>query len=84
MKFSEEQIEQAREVPIQKLIGKDVGRRVTISCPFHSENTPSCVIYPDGDYNCFGCDANGQNAVDFLMAMGSSFTEVIEELLKYK
>lgn len=76
-------VEYARQVPIPTLLGLKVGRRQTIRCPFHEERTPSCVLYPDNSYYCFGCGANGQNSVDFLMGMGYKFSDCIEELLKY-
>jgi len=32
-----------------------------VLCPWHQENTPSCVISPDkGIFYCFGCNTNGQ------------------------
>jgi DNA polymerase I-like protein with 3'-5' exonuclease and polymerase domains len=31
-----------------------------IRCPFHDERTPSCQLYPDGHYHCFGCGAHGR------------------------
>src|SRR5262249_2376559 len=30
-----------------------------ILCPFHEEKTPSCHLYEDGHYHCFGCNAHG-------------------------
>jgi hypothetical protein len=30
-----------------------------ILCPKHEEKTPSCHVYPDGMYKCFGCGAYG-------------------------
>ena len=30
-----------------------------ILCPFHEEKTPSCHLYADGHYYCFGCKAHG-------------------------
>jgi hypothetical protein len=30
-----------------------------ILCPFHIEDTPSCVLYED-TYHCFGCGAHGK------------------------
>jgi Toprim domain/CHC2 zinc finger len=30
-----------------------------INCPFHDDRTPSCHLYPDGHYHCFGCKAHG-------------------------
>lgn len=79
-----EDLNKIRSVKILSLLGmQDMGRRVSIRCPIHNERSASMVIYPDGSYNCFGCNANGQNAIDFLIAMGASFQEAIEELKKY-
>ena len=33
--------------------------RGKICCPFHDDRTPSCQLYPDGHYHCFGCGAHG-------------------------
>lgn len=39
--------------------------RYVIVCPFHDEDTPSCMIYVNDDkYHCFGCQASG-DAIDF-------------------
>lgn len=36
------------------------GRNLTGLCPFHSEKTPSFVVYPEnGSFYCFGCGAGG-------------------------
>ncbi len=44
-----------RYVPLKK-----AGRTYKGLCPFHSEKTPSFVVYPDdGHYHCFGCGQNG-------------------------
>lgn len=75
------ELEQLRQIRIHKLLGiKDTGRRVSVRCPFHSDGTPSLTIYKDNSYHCFGCQANGQNAIDFLIQAGLSFTEAVEEL----
>jgi len=37
-------------------------------CPFHREETPSFVVYPDKHFHCFGCNAHG-SAFDFIMCM---------------
>jgi hypothetical protein len=41
--------------------GYDRGK---INCPFHEDRTPSCQLYNDGHYHCFGCGAHGQIAED--------------------
>lgn len=35
------------------------GNRLALCCPFHREEKPSMVVYPDGKYYCFGCGAWG-------------------------
>lgn len=41
--------------------------RYKMSCPFHSENTPSLMIFEDSNtYFCFGCGA-GYTVIDFIM-----------------
>lgn len=84
MEESKREMERIRQVHIGNVIGvRHNGRRITIRCPFHNERSASLVIYPTGDYYCYGCTAHGANAVDFLMAMGASFIEAKEELKKY-
>jgi len=38
--------------------------REKINCPFHEDTTPSCQLYADGHYHCFGCGAHGWIAED--------------------
>lgn len=41
------------------------GGRYVVICPFHDEDTPSCMIYVNQDkYHCFGCQASG-DVIDF-------------------
>jgi len=37
-------------------------------CPIHNETTPSLVVYPDGHFKCYGCEAHG-DVVDLYAAM---------------
>ena len=76
----DEQIKKAREVPIALVLGLSQGRSHKVKCPFHGERTPSCMVYKTGGFHCFGCGANGQNAIDFLTKMGFSFREAVTEL----
>lgn len=79
-----EDLTKLREVKILTILGmKDYGRDVSIQCPFHHDNTPSMRIYANNSYNCFGCEANGQNAIDFLLESGEDFTKVIGELKEF-
>lgn len=39
---------------------KRAGHNFKCLCPFHSEKTPSCIVYPDtNSFYCFGCGAGG-------------------------
>jgi DNA primase len=83
-KFSKEDLDRMRNVPIYTILGiKFDGRKQSIKCPFHNESTPSCVIFPDNGYYCFGCKAVGFGAIDFLEDLGCTFKEATEELKKY-
>lgn len=46
---------------------KKQGRNYSCLCPFHSERTPSCTVFPDTQsFYCFGCGAGG-DAITFIM-----------------
>jgi DNA primase len=76
-------IEKCRTIPIHRLVGDHrINRKVKIQCPFHAERTGSCVLFPTGGYHCFGCGAHG-NTVDFVMKLGGTFEEAINELKIY-
>ena len=48
---------------------KRAGRTSKCLCPFHSEKTPSYVVYPDTEsFYCFGCGAGG-DVISFIMQM---------------
>lgn len=65
------------------MMGKENrGRPVSVRCPFHSDNSPSCYLYPDNSFHCFGCGAHGKGAIDFVMKLGFGFKETVEELKK--
>lgn len=84
MDKEKEDLEPLRQIRIHALLAlKDDGRKHMLQCPFHTDRTPSFVLYPDNSYNCFGCEANGQNAIDFLLETGESFTDVVQELKKF-
>lgn len=79
-----EDIQRLREIRITKILGlHNNGRRVSIRCPFHNEKTPSCVIFPDNGFKCFGCGVHGQGAIDFTMKLGYDFKQALQELKEY-
>ena len=51
-------------------------------CPFHSERSPSFVIYPEsGSWRCFGSCAEGGDVISFIMKKENlSFVESLENL----
>ncbi len=57
------------------------GKGWVVLCPFHEEDTASCVITPGKNlFNCFGCGAGG-TIVDWVMRRrGVSFPHAIEIL----
>jgi hypothetical protein len=57
------------------------GGRYVINCPFHDEDTPSCMIYVHDDkYHCFGCSASG-DVIDFYQnILEIEFDEAISRL----
>lgn len=77
-------IEQARTVPIETLLEarvRHVGGRAITLCPFHTEKTPSFTVYADNSFHCFGCGKHGNNAIDFVMADGTSFIDAVRRLV---
>lgn len=84
MKLTNEEIQRIRQIRIHSIIHvSDSGRNVSLRCPIHQERTPSFVLYPDNSFHCFGCKANGQGAIDFCVALGYTFIEACEELVRY-
>lgn len=73
MRFSEDFLSELRaRTDIEELIGKYTeirhrGSRTPVAlCPFHTEKTPSFVVYRDTQsYYCFGCGAGG-DAITFV------------------
>ena len=75
-----------QRLDIESVVGESVrlsraGRNLKGLCPFHSEKTPSFVVYPkDGSYHCFGCGASG-DIFNFLMRTeGLDFRGALEKL----
>lgn len=82
--LTKEELDVLRNVSIHSIIGvQNNGRQIKISCPVHKERTPSFTLYPDNGFKCFGCGIQGRGALDFVMALGYTFPEAIEELAKY-
>ncbi len=58
------------------------GRNYKALCPFHSENTPSFVVFPESQrWYCFGACNEGGDVFNFVMRMeGWDFRTALEEL----
>ena len=49
-------------------------------CPFHKEKSPSCCVYPDGKFYCFGCNASG-DVINYVMKRdGLKFVDACAKL----
>jgi DNA primase len=65
----------------QKVALKKAGSTLKGLCPFHSEKTPSFVVFPDkGNYHCFGCGANGDIFSFVMRTENIDFAEALREL----
>ena len=70
------------------LTGQTVGRSRKISCPWHTDSTPSLHVYenPGNGWHCFGCGRHGHTAYDLasqlwgLDTRGRDFIELRERL----
>lgn len=67
----------------ERLQLKKQGVRYFTCCPFHSEDTPSFVVFPNtGTFKCFGCGEHG-DVISFLMRYDNlTYPEAIKELAK--
>ena len=62
---------------------KRAGSNYTGCCPFHSEKTPSFVVYPSNQsFYCFGCSVGGSIITYVMKAENLSYVEAIEFLAK--
>src|SRR4051812_21429167 len=77
-----------RRLSIEDVIGESVklsraGRNVKGLCPFHSEKSPSFVVYPqNGSYHCFGCGVNGDALAFVMKTDGLDFRGALEKLAR--
>lgn len=74
-------------INIMNLIGgygielKKAGINFKGCCPFHTEKTPSFIVYPqENRYHCFGCMADG-DVISFIQKMENlDFKTAVEKL----
>lgn len=68
-KEGEIDMEKAKAVPLEEILAergheprRRMGNKLSYLCPFHSEKTPSFVVFTDDNhYHCFGCNATGDS-----------------------
>lgn len=59
------------------------GRNFLCLCPFHSEKTPSCTVYPDSDsphFYCYGCGTGGDVITFVMKAENLEYIEAVKFL----
>ena len=62
---------------------KKTGRNYKALCPFHSEKTPSFVVFPDSqNWRCFGCGAGGDVYSFVMQYEGWDFPEALRNLAR--
>ncbi len=75
-----------QRLDVETVVGETVrlsrtGRNLKGLCPFHSEKTPSFVVYPkDGSYHCFGCGQGGDIFTFMMKTQGLDFRGALEKL----
>lgn len=78
-------VQKAKEIPIESLFTfeklKSSSKRATASCPFHTDNSPSFVIYKESNrFMCFSCGAKG-SSIDFYMKLkNTNFITAVKEM----
>jgi DNA primase len=73
-------------IPLEKVVASYLrllpsGKQFVAHCPFHDDQQPSFIVYPQTRrFHCFGCRAHG-DAIDFLMKMENlTFSEALNVL----
>lgn len=72
--------------PIESLMGSYTnlirrGRNYVCLCPFHSEKTASCTVYPESQsFYCFGCGAGGDVITFVMKAENLEYIEAVKFL----
>lgn len=56
------------------------GAHHAVCCPWHVEDTPSCIIYDDQHFHCFGCGAHGDALTYLQEQRGLSWDDALAEM----
>lgn len=84
--FTQEEIKQARDVPIESVLVdckfKRSGRNLVSLCPLHQEKTPSFYVYTDSNsFYCYGCQEGGNIIKLVQLIHGFNFVEAMRWLI---
>ncbi|OQY01366.1 MAG: hypothetical protein B6I22_14650 [Desulfobacteraceae bacterium 4572_123] len=83
MNYSTQQIKAVNLSEVVSAAGVELTRRAgryVGLCPFHTEKTPSFIVFTDNHYKCFGCGEHG-DSVDFIRRLhGCNFPEALRYL----
>ena len=86
-RLTEEGIDNARSVPITRVLNvhrdRRSGQQVQTLCPLHPDKTPSFTIYGDNHWHCFGCNAHGDVITLVQRLHGFSFVDAVRHLNKH-
>lgn len=82
--IGEEEIEQAKQVPLETLIPdlKLKSGKLLRCCPFHDEKTPSFTVFKNNRYYCFGCGEHGDPITWVMKSQHINFIQAIKYLIK--
>ena len=83
--YSDDDLEEARSMPIVAMLDgkiRHTGSKHIANCPFHKEKTGSFFVYDDNSWHCFGCQAHGNDAIDFIERQNNvGFLDAVRFLL---
>lgn len=74
-------IDRAKAIPASTIAAqqgislKQRGARMWACCPFHPDQQPSLLFYPDGGWHCFSCGAGGDSIALLANLMNTSQIE---------
>ena len=70
-------------IAVRALFEQTPGReKRKISCPFHSDSTPSLHVYDDRHWHCFSCRRHGDDIIDLLVIVKGIDRNEAEALLQ--
>ena len=81
-------VESIKKIPIEAIYEfqkiYSFGKKKKAICPFHDEDTPSFIIYPENTFYCFGCHKGGDVIKFIQYKYGLSFFDAIKFINDYR